>query len=121
MNCNRCGAINQIGKYCSSCGSEIIMPKIGSITIVRKKQFGGMFPFDVKVDNIFIGQVNNGETKTFPLYYGEHLLRVECGFDSGTIALLLNDNQKNITYNCYSKAGINPDKRVQIDVIGFSK
>lgn len=97
------------------------MNNVGSITIERKKQFGGIFPFDIKVDDVFIGQVNNGETKTFPLYYGQHILRIECGIDSGTIALLLNDNQKHITFRCLSKAGINPDKRVKIEVASFSK
>lgn len=121
MNCNRCGATNQMGKFCNCCGNELNMPSVGSITIVRKKQFGGIMPFDIKVDNIMLGQVNNGETKTFPIYYGEHLLRIECAYDCGALSFILNDNQRNITFECSSKAGFDPTKRVKIEVIGFSK
>ena len=121
MNCSRCGATNQMGAFCSNCGNQINNNQIGSITIQRKKQFGGIFPFDVKVDNVFLGQINNGETKTFPLYYGEHVLAIFCGCDSGTIGVLINDNQKRINYLAYSKCGMDVSKRVKIDVISFSK
>lgn len=121
MNCSKCGATNQVGNFCSSCGNQINNNQIGSITIQRKKQFGGILPFDVKVDNIFLGQINNGETKTFPLYYGEHVLNIYCAYDCGTIGVLINDNQKHINYLAYSKSGVDPNKRVKIDVISYSK
>ena len=122
MNCNRCGALNQIGAFCSNCGNQLFNNQVGSITIERKKQFGGgILPFDVKVDNVFLGQINNGEVKTFPLYYGEHVLTIYCGYDYGTIGVLINDNQKHINYLAYSKSGFDPSKRLKIDVISYSK
>ena len=60
--------------------------QVGSITINRKNQFGSIFPFDVKVDGYFIGQVMNGESKTFPIYYGQHYLLIEHSYDSASQA-----------------------------------
>lgn len=84
---------------------------VGSITINRPSSFMGcLIPYDVFVDNCFIGTVANGETKQFPLYYGSHFVELKHGLNGGSQQIIINDTQKNLVFECKLKMGLVTNK-----------
>ena len=79
---------------------------VGSITLTRPSNFVGVLvPFDVFVDGYLLGSLSDGETKTFPLYYGNHFVQIKQGFNSGTQNIVINDNQRNLVFNVVIEMG----------------
>lgn len=106
MICPNCGMDNDNDRVkCISCGSDAI--NIGSITIQRPSDFVGcLIPFDIFVDNVFIGNVANGETKSFPLYLGGHVLTIKAGFNkSEPVNLMISPQQRNLVFNAKVNMG----------------
>ena len=113
MNCLRCGMSNlDNAMYCSGCGNPISTNQIngqesGSITIIRPKNFFGcLVAYDVFVDNYYLGQVKNGETKQFLLYYGNHNIVIKHGINSGSQLITISNAQRNLVFECPIQMGI---------------
>ena len=67
-------------------------PQVGSITIIRPDNFVGILvPYSVYVDNYYMGSVGNNSQATFQLYYGSHVVRIDCGMGSGTQQIIINN------------------------------
>lgn len=119
MRCPNCGMDNDEGMArCISCGSDAM--NIGSITIQRPNNFFGiLIPYDIYVDNVFIGNVANGETKSFPIYLGQHVLTVKQGFNkSEPVNLMISPQQRNLVFNCPIKIGFFVSK-IEVQFINF--
>ena len=72
---------------------------VGSLTITRPSNlYGALVPFDVFVDGYLVGTLANGETKTFPLYYGNHYVQVKQTFGGGSQNIVINDSQRNLVF-----------------------
>jgi hypothetical protein len=117
MNCKNCGNFNSEGNFCIHCGAPLTGTnnpqqyneplKVGSLTINRQSQYyGALIPFDVFVDGVLIGSLKTGESKSFPLYYGNHMLQVKGGMgSSNNIPIVINDMQRNLVYNAKMLVG----------------
>ncbi len=113
MSCPVCGATLVNGSnFCTQCGNTIAptmnnQPGIGSITIVRPKSFYGCaIAYNVSVNGYLLGKVKNGETKTFPLYYGNQELTIHAGMCHGTTNFVINDTYRNLVFQCPIKMGL---------------
>ncbi len=120
MNCPKCGMYNDDkAVFCTNCGVKMELYKnvnnnvadeqlkVGSITIIRPNNFVGCaIAFSVYVDNYLLGKVANGNTVTFPLYYGTHMVTIKHGFTTTTQQIVINDKQKNLVFNCSVKMGL---------------
>ncbi len=118
MNCLRCGKVNpDNAMYCTSCGnplsngqspaSQVSQPELGSITIIRPKNFYGcLIAYDVFIDNYYMGQVKNGETKQFQVYYGNHNIVIKQGLNSGSQMVTIHSTQRNFVFNCPLQVGL---------------
>ena len=79
---------------------------VGSITFIRpKKIMAWAMPVDLFVDGFLIGSVHNGETKTFPIYYGTHTLIAKSGVSETSFQFTVNENQKNLVFDTRLKLG----------------
>ena len=129
MVCNKCGYNNVEGiSYCVNCGTQLVVPvqqpvqqqpvqqqpvqvqgqqPVGSITIIRPDNFVGILvPYSVFVDNYYMGDVANNTQVTFPLYYGNHVVRIDCGMGTGIHQIIINDSQKNLVFQCPMSMGL---------------
>lgn len=80
---------------------------VGSITINREKNaLGCLFPFDIYIDNMLVANVTNGKSVQIPVYYGSHLLELKQGLNEGSLQIMINDQQKNLVFNCTMKMGL---------------
>lgn len=118
MNCLKCGKSNLDNvMYCTNCGNpisnvqlqtnQVAQPELGSITIVRPKNFYGcLIAYDVFIDNYYMGKVKNGETKQFPVYYGNHNIVIKQGLNSGSQMVTVSSSQRNLVFNCPLQVGL---------------
>jgi hypothetical protein len=131
MVCDKCGYNNAEGlTFCVNCGNQLVVnnqvqqpqqapveqpvqqqvptqQSVGSITIIRPDNFAGcLVPYSVFVDGYFMGEVSNNSQATFQLYYGSHLVKIECGMGSGVQQIIINDSQKNLVFQCPMSMGL---------------
>ncbi len=117
MNCLKCGMSNpDNAMYCTGCGNPLAPNQVsgqetGSITIIRPKSFVGcLVAYDVYADNYYLGQVKNGETMQFPLYYGNHNIVIKHGLNSGSQMIVISNTQRNLVFNCPLQMGLVTNK-----------
>ena len=75
----------------------------GTVNVIRQKQFvGSLIPFDVYVDNQYAGSIKNGNTLSFPVYYGNHIISIQTVDKTVNQQILLSDTSRvaNIECNC---------------------
>ncbi len=119
MRCPNCGMDNDEGRTkCISCGSDAM--NVGSITIQRPNNFVGcLVPYDIYVDNVFIGNVSNGDTKKFPLYLGTHVLTIKQTLNSSEpVNIMLTPQQRNLVFNCPMKMGLLKNK-IEVQFVSY--
>ena len=96
-------------------------PGVGTLTIIRPNNFVGcLIPYDVYVDNYLLGTVPNGEQRTFQLYYGSHLVTIKQGLGTGNQQILINDETRNLMFNCPIKMGF-VNNEIEFYLVGSSK
>ena len=118
MNCPNCGNYNNGTNFCTNCGAQLINAnnnintninnnQVGQITFVRPKKFYGMaIKFKLFIDGVQVGELANGSSVSFPIYYGAHRIEVKQHVNYGMKDIIINDYQNNITFTCTVKMGL---------------
>lgn len=134
MNCQNCGTFNNQGtSFCSNCGVQLVNQtnsvnqinnqvnqsnnqvnqnnKVGQLTIIRRESFIGMaLAFSLYVDGYFVAKIKNGETKTFPIYYGAHRIELKQHMNYGYKDIIINDFKPNAVLTANIKMGFFSNK-----------
>lgn len=107
MNCNNCGYFNnQPVNNCMNCGAPLVNMNYGSIVITRPSNFVGIIlPYSVKVDGVYMGDIADGQTQCINVPFGQHLVSIEHGFNKGETMVMINSEQRVLTFNCPIKMG----------------
>ena len=79
------------------------MNNMGIINVIRQKQtVGFLIPFDVYLDNQFMGSIKSGKSISLTVNYGMHMVSIKTIDKTINQEILVDDNYKvvNITCNC---------------------
>ncbi len=129
MICSKCGNNNVEGaNFCTNCASPLNQPpaisanpQTGSITITRPKKFlGCAVPYTVYIDGYLIGTVKNNQSVSFPVYYGNHNIRINCGMGIGESQFVINDEYRHLVFNCPMRLGAFSNT-IDINLVGYQK
>lgn len=81
-------------------------PGFGTITLFTPPAFiGSVVQFTLELDNMNVGRMGLGETKTFPLPYGCHMFNCKFAISKQQAYFDLNDNQRNVVLEIKSDMG----------------
>ena len=116
MNCPNCNSkVEKNKSFCPSCGE-----KLGEYTLIvtrTKKAMGFAIPFPIYVDGIKVGDVKNGESITYKLTEGKHMVSinsVETNLEQG---IILDNEHKTVEIIFQAKMGIIAAKPKLINII----
>ena len=103
---------NQVGQMNNQVGQmnnqvSQMNNQVGQLTIIRDKNFVGMaIAFKIFVDGVEVGKLKNGETVTYPIYYGQHRVEIKQHMNYGFKDIIIADWKPNVVLHCYVKMGI---------------
>ncbi|MGN1113741.1 MAG: zinc-ribbon domain-containing protein [Oscillospiraceae bacterium] len=81
MLCNHCGKeINENVSFCPECGEQLSETQVKeNVTIKRTFSLASMaVGFDILIDGINVGKIQNNQTVSIPLTGGKHTIQFVC-------------------------------------------
>lgn len=83
------------------------MHNMGSITLIRKKQFkGALIPFNVLIDEQVVCTLNQNSQYSFQVPLGYHVVKIRSAEKDVIQEVMLNEQQANICIECECKMGL---------------
>lgn len=99
MYCTKCGAeIDKNSSFCIKCGNKLEKDnKMGSITLVREKQFYGvLIPIKVFIDGKEVATLGVGKEVEVPIEKGKHRLAFNLWSGNGQYDIEVKEEKPNI-------------------------
>lgn len=111
MYCLGCGCKLDLGaKFCSHCGKPTAMLNAngtGKIIVARPNSFFGFaIPFDVYVDNSYLGNLTNGTTLSCDTSLGIHDVVIKSTEPDVNVDVTLDENQRQVTIEIVAQMGL---------------
>lgn len=111
MYCLSCGCQIELGsKFCSNCGSPTPISdknNMGKINVVREsKVFGFAIPFDVYVDDAYLGKLSNGTTLSCDVALGSHVVLFKSTEKDVVEEIYLTEDKRSVTLDIVPKMGL---------------
>ena len=83
------------------------MLNMGSITVIRKKQFkGALIPFTVLIDEQVMCTLDQNTQYTFQAPLGYHVVKIRSAEKDVIQEVMLNEQQVNVYIECECKMGL---------------
>lgn len=77
------------------------------LTITREKKFmGWAIPFSVFVDNVKVGEINNGKSLSCQVSVGSHIVLIKCIEKDVTQNIMVNDNHHSVEVTIKAGMGL---------------
>ena len=105
--CSNCGSKIESGNYCTNCGNKINISNDIILNVTRqKKTLGFAVSFTVSVDGIVIGKLKNGETLSYNISPGKHVVNIESVEKNNIQEISVDNNINSVEIIVVAKMGV---------------